>query len=65
MEVFIEMSIDDLLKLQQDLKTIYDFEGKLKRTDIDLFKENIEFFGDISADIQCKLDELNELNEDE
>ena len=65
MKVFIEMSIDDLLKLQQDLKKIYDFEGKLKRTDIDLFKENIELFGDVSADIQCKLDELNEFNEDE
>jgi len=65
MKVFIEMSIDDLLKLQQDLKKIDDFEGKLKETDIDLFKENIELFGDVSADIQCKLDELNEFNEDE
>lgn len=60
MEGFIKMNVGNLLELQRDLKKIYDFKGELQRDDIDLFKENVEFFADISADIECKLNELLE-----
>ena len=53
------MSIDDLLKLQQDIKKINEYDKVLEdRNDIDLFKENIEYFEEIGYDIQNKLDEL-------
>jgi hypothetical protein len=53
------MSIDDLLKLQQDLKKINEYDKVLEdRNDIDLFKENIEYFEEIGYDIQNKLEEL-------
>lgn len=59
MDDFLNMSIDDLLKLQQDLKKINEYDKVLEdRNDIDLFKENIEYFEEIGYDIQNKLDEL-------
>ena len=59
MDNFLNMSIDDLLKLQQDLKKINEYDKVLEdRNDIDLFKENIEYFEEIGYDIQNKLEEL-------
>jgi len=59
MNNFLNMSIDDLLKLQQDLKKINEYDKVLEdRNDIDLFKENIEYFEEIGYDIQNKLEEL-------
>jgi len=47
MENFIDMNINDLLELQQELKRINDYKGKLKEDDVELFQENINFFRDI------------------
>lgn len=58
MENFIDMNINDLLQLQQELKRINDCKGKLKQDDVELFQENINFFRDISEDINYKFDEL-------
>ena len=60
MDYFIDMNIDDLLKLQQDIKKIKEYDGKLKhRNDLYLFKENESFFNDISNDINEKFDDVN------
>lgn len=56
---FLDMTIDDLLELQQELKYINDFTGPLyKPDDIENFQENINFFRDIAAEIDYKYDEL-------
>lgn len=56
---FLDMTIDDLLELQQELKIINDFTGPLyKPDDIENFQENINFFRDIAAEIDYKYDEL-------
>ena len=65
MELLIDMNIGDLWKLQQDLRKIDEFEGKLKETDIDLFQQYIEYFGDISGVIGNKLNELNKDKDDD
>ena len=59
MEYFINMSIEELLKLQQEIKKINNYEGNLKnRDELYLFTENISFFSEISNDIDEKLDDV-------
>ena len=65
MDCFIEMSIDELLKLQQDLRKIDDFKGKLNDDDHYFFEYHMEFFRDISSDIDCKLYQLNKDDDDD
>ena len=60
MENFIDMNINDLLELQQELKRINDYKGKLKEDDVELFQENINSFRDISEDIDYQFDELHQ-----
>jgi hypothetical protein len=51
MDIFIKMTTDELLKLQQDIKKINKFQGKANYNKIDLQK----FFQDIADEIENKI----------
>lgn len=59
MDNILNMSINDFLELQEDIKLIKEYKEKINdsRT-FNLFKDNMSFFNQVSYEIENKLREV-------
>jgi hypothetical protein len=56
MDNFLNMSINDFVELKEDIKIIKEYNEKINNSrHLNLFKDNIWFFNQISYDIENKL----------